>query len=65
MKRILIEHSKCKLCGGCVAVCQPTALSMKNDKLFYSHERCVFCMNCVKVCPMGAIKLGEKDEDKN
>ncbi|MBN1620480.1 4Fe-4S binding protein [candidate division WOR-3 bacterium] len=65
MKKILLDHIKCKLCGGCVAVCKPLALVVRTGKVHYSPKKCVACYNCEKICPQGAISIGADDEDKD
>ncbi len=73
---MVIDSSKCILCGRCVSACeQLSGLSILgfNERgsdtyigpaLFHSLEDagCIYCGKCIQACPTGA--LGEKDDVK-
>ncbi len=74
---IVIDSSKCVLCGRCVSACeQLTGLGILNfnergsdtyvgPALFHDLEDagCIYCGKCIQACPTGA--LSEKDDVKS
>lgn len=47
----LVHPDHCTGCGGCVAVCEPGALFLKEDnKIDLDPEKCVGCAACLSVC---------------
>ncbi|MBI5361349.1 MAG: formate dehydrogenase subunit alpha [Planctomycetes bacterium] len=66
---MMIEHSKCILCGRCVSVCRDLWATEAIDfskrgfssKISFPFDKprlesdCVFCGNCITFCPTGAI----------
>jgi NADP-reducing hydrogenase subunit HndD len=73
---MIIDSSKCVLCGRCVSACQKeTGLGILNfnrrgtktyvgPALFHNLEDagCIYCGKCIQACPTGAIR--EKDDIK-
>lgn len=71
---LIIDGSKCVLCGRCIAACEKmTGLSILdfNHRGFntfvgpalnhnMSDSGCIYCGKCIQACPVGAIK--EKDD---
>ncbi|MDD4595954.1 MAG: [FeFe] hydrogenase, group A, partial [Candidatus Izemoplasmatales bacterium] len=76
-KAIVIDSSKCVMCGRCVSACEKyTGLGILNfnqrgnktyvgPAQFHSMEDagCIYCGKCIQSCPTGAIH--EKDEIKS
>lgn len=76
-KAIVIDSSKCVLCGRCVDACEKLSglgilnYNQRGSKVyvgpaqFHSLEDagCIFCGKCIQSCPTGAIH--EKDEIKS
>ena len=74
---MVIDSSKCVLCGRCVSACeQLSGLSILGfngrgsdtyigPELFHDLEDsgCIYCGKCIQACPTGA--LGEKDDVKS
>lgn len=70
---LVIDSSKCVLCGRCIAACQKQAgtavldFNFRGSKTYvgpalnYPMEGagCIFCGKCIQACPTGALK--EKD----
>jgi NADP-reducing hydrogenase subunit HndD len=75
-KAMIIDSSKCVLCGRCVSACEKqTGLGILNfnrrgtktyvgPALFHQLEDagCIYCGKCIQACPTGAIR--EKDDIK-
>lgn len=75
-KAIVIDSSKCILCGRCVSACESyTGLGILNfnrrgsttyvgPALFHNLEDagCIYCGKCIQSCPTGALR--EKDDIK-
>jgi len=75
-KSIVIDSSKCILCGRCVSACEHyTGLGILNynrrgsttyvgPALFHNLEDagCIYCGKCIQSCPTGALR--EKDDIK-
>jgi ferredoxin len=54
---ITIDHIRCGICGGCVAVCPELAMELAAQYLIHYPDRCNLCGKCVPMCPMGCISL--------
>ncbi|MBI5061355.1 MAG: 4Fe-4S binding protein [Candidatus Aenigmarchaeota archaeon] len=52
-----INRKKCITCAGCVSVCAPAALELKNEQITLDAKKCTKCRACVTFCPVGALKL--------
>lgn len=58
-----LDHNTtdCTLCGTCVYVCSPVAISIEredeNGYWNYDGGRCTFCGRCVHYCPTGALSF--------
>lgn len=61
---LLHKATNCTLCGTCVYVCSPAAISIEreeeNGSWDYDAGRCTFCGRCVMYCPMDALSFSEK-----
>ncbi len=71
---LVIDSSKCILCGRCIAACEKvagTSVLNYNNRGFVTYvgpamnhlmddSGCIYCGKCIQYCPTGAIK--EKDE---
>ena len=62
---LLWNNDRCLKCGGCVAVCQSSALMLYETYLKIDQEKCIACGACVKICPMTALKLEKKEKTKS
>lgn len=54
---IEVDKSLCLRCGGCVATCPKSALTLTEHGLECDESRCVNCGRCAKFCPVGALKV--------
>jgi ferredoxin len=54
---VMLDKSKCDLCGNCVKICQFEANEIREGMLVYNREECVGCELCVEHCPNGALAL--------
>lgn len=53
-----ILHDKCKLCGKCMEVCPPKAITRGLDKkMSINYSECISCFCCHEFCPEKAIKI--------
>lgn len=66
MGSILVDSSKCNLCGTCVKQCPFGAIQIDVKKVII-NDGCKLCKLCIKNCPTGAISIpkSEKVVDKN
>jgi len=49
-------RSGCIGCSICQKVCEPGAITMKDNLAIIDYEKCTACMACVNKCPVKAIK---------
>jgi len=59
MASLIIDRSKCNLCGECLPVCPFQALE-KNGSKIEVNAACKMCRLCIKSCPQQAISLQER-----
>jgi ferredoxin len=52
---IIIDLSKCDVCGACVNACPAHAITRKGDTVVIDESLCTLCKRCFDVCPLGAI----------
>ncbi|UCH78083.1 MAG: 4Fe-4S binding protein [Candidatus Coatesbacteria bacterium] len=55
---VVVDASRCDLCGACVAVCEPLALRIEGSALRYEAEACTACGECLICCPGEALAEG-------
>ena len=55
---VIIDHTRCAYCGGCVSVCPMEALTLAETRLVV-NDSCVDCGDCVLACPVGALQADE------
>ncbi len=54
---IEVDKSLCLRCGGCVATCPKSALTLTEHGLECDKDKCVSCGKCAQFCPVGALKV--------
>lgn len=52
-----INKDSCVGCGECKKICQPEAISMKNNKALINPSKCVGCASCIAACNYYAINI--------
>jgi ferredoxin len=59
--KVIVDPSKCVLCGVCVRSCQMLVFDMKSNgevtNLYYDLSYCIGSQRCIRNCPENAIKL--------
>jgi len=55
--KVVINETKCILCGKCQDVCPVFAIEDKNSKEYKISLFCNICGKCIDVCPVGAIDV--------
>lgn len=66
-KRPVSIDEKCKLCGECIKICPPKAISntslshppSQTKKLKFDYDKCIRCYCCVEVCPHSAMNIDQ------
>ena len=52
----VLSFSDCSNCGACYNICPVSAVTLKNDSIFYSIDvdmsKCIDCGACTKACPV-------------
>ncbi len=64
MASLMIDSTKCNLCGECISVCPFDALEM-TDTAVVVTAACKMCRLCIKHCPQKAISIAEKKTTTN
>jgi ferredoxin len=52
---IVIDLSKCNICGECVNACPSSAIQRKGGVVVIDESLCTLCKRCFDVCPLEAI----------
>ncbi|HWP96702.1 MAG TPA: 4Fe-4S binding protein [Syntrophomonadaceae bacterium] len=52
-----LDEESCSACGCCSDICPFSALSLKDNRIFFDQEHCMGCGLCVSHCPLEAIHL--------
>ena len=52
---LIIDLSKCDVCGACVNACPAHAITRKGNTVVIDESLCTLCKRCFDVCPSGAI----------
>jgi len=53
----VIDETLCTGCGGCIEICPPQAIEIREEKAFIVAEFCEECGFCAAHCPMNAITV--------
>ena len=53
----VINKESCIVCGNCIEVCPPQAISLKYEKAHIEDDICEECGFCAAECPVEAITL--------
>lgn len=52
---IMVNRDRCGICGCCVPVCPPAAITLHDAYLAVDNDTCTECMKCLPVCPTNAL----------
>ena len=52
---IVVDLSKCDVCGDCVIACPTHVITRKGNVIVIDESLCTLCKRCVDVCPLKAI----------
>ena len=63
MALIVIDSSKCDLCGHCVDICPFNACEITDGKVEI-NAACKMCRLCIKKCPNEAISIASSESPK-
>lgn len=55
MKPLLVDQSKCTVCGLCVSQCSNGKLEIVDGKVVVTEEDCIGCGHCYSICAKNAI----------
>ncbi len=56
--RPILNPKMCEMCLICAESCPASAISSRDDSLFFDLKRCIRCFCCQEMCPQGAITVG-------
>ena len=60
MYSIILDQTKCKVCGECVDICSNGIYSQEEDRIVIGNTaECTGCQNCVSVCVNEALSVTE------
>jgi NAD-dependent dihydropyrimidine dehydrogenase PreA subunit len=60
MYSIVLDQTKCKICGECVDICSNGIYSKEDDRIVIGNTaQCTGCQNCVSVCVNEALSVTE------
>ena len=51
-----INQKKCTFCGGCLTVCPPFAIKLKDSEAVITQS-CINCGKCYDFCPLSAVEI--------
>ncbi|MFP4580227.1 MAG: glycyl-radical enzyme activating protein [Candidatus Sumerlaeia bacterium] len=54
---IFFVSERCRLCGGCVPVCEPAGHAIEDGVHTIDRSNCSMCGACVAACPAGALEI--------
>jgi Pyruvate/2-oxoacid:ferredoxin oxidoreductase delta subunit len=54
---INVDENRCLRCGGCVATCRKSALTLTDNGIFCNGDYCNNCGICMNFCPVAAISM--------
>jgi pyruvate formate lyase activating enzyme len=60
-KDLFIREERCTLCGDCLDVCEPGAISLDGGTLQVDRSTCTSCGLCIDVCLPGALAVAGRD----
>jgi|LGOV01.1.fsa_nt_gb ferredoxin len=55
--KIIINKSKCTMCGKCAEICPMNLIKKIGNKMVIDNSRCINCRMCLTVCKSDAIKF--------
>jgi ferredoxin len=53
----VVDHQLCDVCGLCMPLCPPLAITMRREGLRVDAEVCTGCRKCIAPCPVGALTM--------
>ncbi len=58
---LMVRCARCTLCGDCLEVCAPGAISLNERSVRVDRYRCDLCGACADVCLAGAIEVAGRE----
>ncbi len=57
---IVIDETKCKVCGECVSICPVEIYKQVDNRIVVGNsDECSNCQSCISVCASEAITISE------
>ena len=57
---IVIDETKCKVCGECVKICPVEIYKLEDGRIVIGNsDECSNCQSCISVCESSAITITE------
>ena len=57
---IVIDETKCKVCGECVKICPVEIYKQEGNRIIVCNtDECSGCQSCISVCESQAITISE------
>jgi len=58
---LLLRQGRCDVCGDCVDVCSPVAISLNENSVRIDRSRCDLCGACVDACLRDALEIAGRE----
>jgi pyruvate formate lyase activating enzyme len=58
---MFLRPDRCTVCGDCLSICPPNAISLNDHTVLVDRELCDVCGECVETCLTGALEIAGRE----